>query len=59
MAKDKMFNLVTYQSELKSKLTSAVSEKHKNNPETYKAFLNNELRIVNNKIEALKLAGGK
>lgn len=55
MAKDKLSNLVTYQQELKYKLSSSqVSSKHKDHPETYKAFLDNELRIVNNKIQQLK-----
>lgn len=54
MAKDKMSNLVTYQQELKYKLTGPVPTKHTNHPETYKAFLKNELRIVEAKIEQLK-----
>jgi len=54
MAKDKLSNLVTYQQELKYKLTGPVPSKHTNHPETYKAFLKNELRIVESKIEQLK-----
>ena len=51
MAKDKMSNLVTYQQELKYKLTGPVPTKHTNHPETYKAFLKNELRIVESKLD--------
>lgn len=54
MSKDKLFNLLAYQTELNSKLSSPTPAKHVNNPETYKAFLKNELCITTNKIEKLK-----
>lgn len=40
--------------EIVNKLNSPVPAKHTAHPATYKAFLNNELRIVNNKLEKLK-----
>lgn len=60
MTKDKLNKLIKYQSELKDKLTNPIPEKHKDNPASYKAFLNNELRLVTSKIEQGKLLlGGK
>lgn len=56
---DKLKALTKYQSDLKDRLSNPTPEKHKNNPKTYKNFLDNELRLVNIKLENLKLQGTK
>lgn len=55
MDKNKLISLMKYQSDLKSRLTDALPKKHLNRETTYKAFLNNELRIVSSQIEQAKL----
>ncbi len=47
---------LTEKQALLNKLESLTPQKHVGHPETYKAFLLNELRIVNNKLESLKFA---
>lgn len=60
MSKEKLKNLTKYQFELKNKAESkVVPAKHANSPESYRAFLANELRLVATKLEALAQSGGK
>lgn len=59
MTKDKADKLVKYAQELSNKLTSNVSEKHKNHPVEYKQFLTRELQTVNNQLADYKLQDKK
>lgn len=60
MSKEKIQSLTKYQTELKNKSESKdVPVKHKENEKTYRAFLANELRMVNSKIDSLKVLGIK
>lgn len=54
-AVDKSKNAVVYQTKIKDLLAAKVlPEKHQGHPESYKQFLENELRIVTNQIEKVK-----
>lgn len=55
MTKDKMVKLVKYQVELKEKISGVVPPKHTGHPETYKKFLQHELKMVTNALDAAKL----
>lgn len=55
MSKEKLQKANKYAEDLKNKLSSATPEKHKANPATYKQFLERELKVVQNKIDSLKL----
>lgn len=57
MTKEKIVSLTKYAQELKNRIGDATPIKHKNRATTYKAFLNNELRVVTAKLRAAKLAG--
>lgn len=57
MSKDKVNKLQKYADDIKSRLSSAVPEKHKNHPDTYKRFLDNELKTVTSQLDRLKLEG--
>lgn len=59
MTKDKMVKLVKYQVELKDKLSGAVPPKHTGHPETYKKFLQHELKMVTSALDAAKLTDVK
>ena len=54
MAKDKLSNLVTYQQELKYKLTGPVPSKHTNHPELTRRFSRTNFELSNLKLNSLK-----
>jgi hypothetical protein len=45
-----------YLEKMKSALSSPIPVKHKNHPESYQAFLKNEIRLVSARVEYLKMA---
>lgn len=55
MTKEKLLSLTKYSEDLKTKLINAIPAKHIGHPDTYKAFLKNELRMVTLKLESEKL----
>lgn len=55
MSKEKVKSLKTYLSKLEDRLTSAIPSKHLNRPLSYKRYLENEKRLVSNKIQDLLL----
>jgi len=57
MTKEKVLSLEKYLELCKSKKTSAIPLKHKGHPESYLRFLDNEIRMVSIKLEAVKLEG--
>lgn len=57
MTKDKLQSLTKYAADMKTRLVSAIPYKWSHCPETYKAFLERELRLTNLKIEAAKFSG--
>lgn len=59
VSKEKLISLNKYLSSLKDKLSSPTPEKHKDHPETYKQFLEREIRAVGLKLEAAKIDGVK
>lgn len=54
--KEKLISLVKYKEKHEDLLSSPVPETHKHSPETYKAYLRNEIRLTKLKIEELKMA---
>lgn len=54
MTKDKLASLIKYQVSLQDRLLAPTPAKHEGNPETYKAFLKNEIRVVTLQIEEAK-----
>ena len=56
MTKEMMEKLTKYLGLLENRLTSPVHEKHKDHPESLKAFLNREIRVVKNQIAEAKLS---
>lgn len=60
LTKEKLANLVKYQSQLKDRLSAPTPEKHIGHPKTYKQFLERELKTVTSQLEAHRLeASGK
>lgn len=60
MTKEKMVRLAKYMQDLQYKLAETViPEKHAHRVEAYRAFLKNELRIVESALEKAKLEGVK
>jgi hypothetical protein len=62
MTKEKKEALMRYQALIRNKMSEPTPVKHKSHPETYKAFLARELRVVTEQLEADRLemqAGGK
>lgn len=59
MTKAKLESLTKYLVDLKNKLTSPIPAKHADSPQTYKAFLRNEIRMVEAKLDEAKLEGVK
>lgn len=55
MTQEKVESLNKYLNNLNDRLNSPVPDKHKNNPDTFKAFLKNEIRLVTNTLEEHKL----
>jgi hypothetical protein len=51
MNKDELKRLQIYKAKVKDMLAAGVPDKHKNNPETYLAYLRNELKLVELAIE--------
>lgn len=58
ISKEKMKSLRKYLSALKDRKTSELPEKHKNHPKTFHAFLDHEIKMVKEKIEAAELELG-
>jgi hypothetical protein len=55
MTKEKLASLTKYVQQIKQKLDSGTPPKHEGRPAEYKAFLERELRLTQNKInEALQ-----
>ena len=59
MKKDKLESLKKYAASLVERRKSKTPEKWAHSPEQYKNFLTNELKLVNMKIDAERLASGK
>jgi len=59
MKKEKIVSLEKYLDHLKSRLKDEVPPKHKKHPNTFKQFLNNEIRIVSAALEKAKLESVK
>lgn len=59
MTKEKVVSLNKYVQDIKNRLTSPVPPKHSGHPDTYKRFLENELKSVISRLEAAKLEGTK
>lgn len=57
MNKETLGKLQKYAEHLKSRQESALPEKHKHRPDTYKQFLERELKVVNAKIDQIKTFG--
>lgn len=53
--KEKLESLLKYKEKHEDLLKSPIPESHKNHPETYKAYLYNEIRLVQITIDKLKL----
>ena len=54
MSKEKIASLTKYADGIRNRIASPTPEKHKENPQTYKQFLDRELDMVNKNIETLK-----
>lgn len=54
MNKELITRLVKYAEDIKGKLLSGVPAKHLANPETYRRYLENELRLVTSNIDKEK-----
>lgn len=59
MSKEKATKLQKYCDSIKSRLEAPLPEKHKSNPETYRAFLKNEFEAASKKVADLKLTEKK
>lgn len=55
MKKEKLASLEKYVAGLTDRLNSATPDKHKDHPETYKAFLKNEIRMTKLQLDAARL----
>ena len=55
MNKDKLVKLEAYKQKLEDRLSSPTPDKHKDHPASFKAFLKNELRLVSNMLERIRL----
>lgn len=54
MTKEKLVSLKRYLDHLTNRLSSPTPEKHQSHPQTYKAFLENEIRLVSSQLEKAK-----
>ncbi len=59
MSKEKIVSLNKYLGGLKERLISPTPVKHLGNPDTYRQFLEREIRAVQLKLDAAKLEGVK
>lgn len=59
MTKEKKESLERYKVKLNDSLKDSVPKKHERHPKEYHAFLRNELRLVDLKLEEAKLDGVK
>lgn len=59
MTKEKVKSLQKYLEITQNKLNSAIPEKHKDHPATYKRFLQNEIQTVQKQLDAAKMDGLK
>lgn len=59
MSKEKANKLQKYCDSIKNRLEGTVPEKHKNNPDTYRAFLKNEFDAASKKVADLRLTEKK
>jgi len=57
MTKERLNDLESYKEFIKGRMSSDVPDKHKRHPETFKAYLKHELRLVEEKIQKIKLVG--
>lgn len=57
MTKEKIVSLTKYLQSLNNRLTSSIPDKHKNHPETFMAFLKNEVEAVSKQLADAKLEG--
>ncbi len=55
MTKEQMIALAKYVQVLKDRASTPVPLKHVNRPEAYKAFLQNELKLAQSKLDREKL----
>lgn len=53
--KEKLASILKYKEKHEDLLKSPVPESHKHSPDTYKAYLRNEIRLAQIKIDKLKL----
>lgn len=58
-ASEKLQSLIKYRDEHIARLSMPTPEKHKNHPESYKAYLNLEIKKVSVTIDKLKLASAE
>ncbi len=59
ISKEKLNSLTKYKANLEERLKSPVPEKHKDHPESFKRFLQNELSTVSKVLDEAKLLGNK
>ena len=59
MTKDKIGKLTIYLVGLQARLLDPVPKKHENHPETYKNFLEREIRVVSKQLEEARLEDAK
>lgn len=52
--KDKIIKITSYINHITERLSQPTPDKHKDSPKTYKAFLENELRLAKAKLERAK-----
>jgi hypothetical protein len=55
--KARINDLEAYQSLIKGRLEGTLPDKHKARPKEFKAYLEHELKLVNSKLEKLKMEG--
>jgi len=55
MLKEKLISLTNYLNQLKFRLELPTPPKHKDHPESFRNFLKNEIRIINDVLEAERL----
>lgn len=55
MTKEKIVSLTKYLNEMKNKLDSSIPEKWAHSPESYKNFLQREVRLTAKKLDDAKL----
>ena len=58
MTKEKMKSLKKYLGQLKDRKSGGIPDKHKDHPKTFHDFLDHEISMVKEKIEAAELEMG-